>query len=99
MLVQFLDDFYGENCEHMKPCSQKPSPCGTNSKSCTDFDDFSGFSCECKEGWTGSLCDVAIPCYSIPCQNNASCSDVGNYTDYTLVENTEWIKQGDQNIT
>ena len=52
-------------------------PC-KNDAVCRDF--INRFSCICKAGWTGTICDIDLrECYSDPCQNGYCLEQVDAY--------------------
>ncbi|KAI3381296.1 hypothetical protein SNEBB_005488 [Seison nebaliae] len=70
--------FQGTNCQ--TPVSSgnqcEPNPC-RNGGVCVPNNGMSGFYCQCRSGWTGSLCESEInECLSLPCQNNGICYDL-----------------------
>ena len=46
---------------------------GTNSESCSDVNGSQEFKCQCKEGFDGKRCEVAV-CSSKYCNNNGLCT-------------------------
>ena len=69
-------NFIGTRCEFDNPCVINPC---LNSALCTPNPDDGTFECQCLEGFSGDLCNVTTlqACASLPCQNGATCSDVG----------------------
>ncbi|XP_072173130.1 uncharacterized protein [Diadema setosum] len=70
-------NYVGSRCEFPNPCTIDPCQ---NGAPCVPNDADGSFSCACPEGFSGTLCDVTelLGCASLPCQNGATCSDVGD---------------------
>ncbi|KAL4239474.1 hypothetical protein ACF0H5_000289 [Mactra antiquata] len=71
-------------------CERDSFPCDVNScvnGSCVDSDDGLSYTCNCEDGYTGSLCQHNIDeCSSNPCQNGGICLDeIAGYSCNCLI--------------
>jgi len=64
------------------PCSWSNSPCGSHGSTCTPLS-LTTFTCTCKDGWGGALCNYKYACNPSPCQNGGTCSAVLGANAYT----------------
>lgn len=57
-------------------------PC-LNNGVCTNSVDFSTFSCECTNNYSGQTCEIPPPCFSSPCSNSGICTDSEDLTSFS----------------
>ena len=70
-------DYFGQGCQFFDACSDQP--CQNQGSCLVDITSIDQFVCNCREGFTGELCEVQIsPCASDPCGNFGSCTERGN---------------------
>ena len=51
---------------------------------CLNSQDFLSFTCDCSGlDFTGSVCEIPIPCASSPCQNGGVCSNSQDFTAFS----------------
>ena len=69
--------WFGRNCDQLKNetlCDKKPC---LNNGICQPVSNFNNYTCTCPTPYTGRNCDAILnPCGSMPCQNNASCTNI-----------------------
>ncbi|XP_018011984.1 delta-like protein B [Hyalella azteca] len=70
--------YFGHLCENVEDvCANMP--CANGGSCFPTSDAFTKFSCRCRPGWGGRLCNQRAmhisPCESSPCQNGGTCSE------------------------